>query len=141
MIFIKLKHFIIVICLSVFVFLFVSCGSDENIDNNRELSVYQRISADEAYEKMRTETSFIILDVRTPDEFSQMRIPGSILIPDSEITNRAESELPDKNALILVYCRTGRRSKNATNELISMGYTNVFDFGGIADWPYEIEKD
>ena len=136
-----LKLLTVLIGISLVTFLLVSCGTDEEPEDISEQTGYRRISADEAYQKMRTDSAFILLDVRTPQEHAEMRIPGSILIPDTEIAKRAEIELPDKNALILVYCKLGRRSETAANELISMGYTYVFDFGGIVDWPYEIEKD
>ena len=103
--------------------------------------VYRKLSAAEAHEMMNGESAFILLDVRTEEEHLESRIPGSILIPDFEIRSRAESELPDKNALILVYCRSGRRSESAAKELVAMGYTNVYDFGGIMDWPFDIEKE
>ena len=98
---------------------------------------YRKISAAEAKSMMDEIDGYILLDVRTEEEFLEKRINGSILIPDYEIADRVEKELPDKDALILVYCRSGRRSANASNELCSMGYTNVYDFGGIIDWPYE----
>ncbi|MBQ6797559.1 MAG: rhodanese-like domain-containing protein [Clostridia bacterium] len=82
----------------------------------------------------------IILDVRTPEEYNEGHIPGAVLIPDYDIKTKAEQILTDKNALILVYCRSGRRSKNAARELAALGYTNVKEFGGIIDWPYDIEK-
>ena len=136
------KRIIFLPCL----FLLCSCNTT---DNKNEAPpepetplqpVYRRISAKEAHEIMKEGKAFILLDVRTEEEYQESRIPGSILIPDFEIISRAESELPDKNALILVYCRSGRRSESAANELVAMGYTNVFDFGGIIDWPFEIEK-
>ena len=80
---------------------------------------------------------YVLLDVRTESEFREIRISGAILIPDNEIRSRAKTELPDKEILILVYCRSGRRSANAARELVSLGYTNVCDFGGIIDWPYQ----
>ena len=98
---------------------------------------YQKISAGEAYEMIRVTDEYILLDVRTDEEYKEKHIKGAVLIPDDEIGSRAETELPDKNALILIYCRSGRRSANAANELIGMGYTNVYDFGGIIDWPYD----
>lgn len=98
---------------------------------------YQLIDAQQAKTIMDEDDDALILDVRTPEEFAQAHIPGAILIPDSELANRAESELPDKDQLILVYCRSGRRSAAASKALIAMGYTNVRDFGGIASWPYE----
>ena len=86
---------------------------------------------------MESVDDFILLDVRTEEEFRENRIGGAILIPDYEISARAGLELPDKDAVILIYCRSGRRSENAARELADMGYTNVYDFGGIIDWPYE----
>jgi len=100
-------------------------------------AVYQKITAEQAKAIMDEGKPFVLLDVRTDEEFKEKRIDGAILIPDYEIKNRATAELPDKNALILVYCRSGRRSANAANELIKLGYTNVYDFGGIIDWPYD----
>lgn len=82
----------------------------------------------------------MILDVRTDEEYATGHIPGAILIPDYEIGKRAESELTDKSQWILVYCRSGRRSKNASAELASLGYTNIKEFGGINDWQYDIVK-
>lgn len=96
---------------------------------------YRKISSDEAKKMM--EGKHILLDVRTDAEFVEKRIEGAILIPDYELKDRAEKELTDKNALILVYCRSGRRSAVAAKELIGLGYTNVHDFGGIIDWPYD----
>jgi rhodanese-related sulfurtransferase len=86
---------------------------------------------------MQDTDEYVLLDVRRDDEYKEVHIEGADNIPDFEIGNRAEVELPDKEAIILVYCRSGRRSANASNELIGMGYTNVYDFGGIIDWPYD----
>ena len=88
---------------------------------------------------MDTESDYVILDVRTQEEYDEGHIKNAILIPDYEIADRAESELTDKEQLILVYCRSGRRSKNAAKQLSDMGYSNVKEFGGIIDWPYETE--
>lgn len=85
---------------------------------------------------MDSEEGYIILDVRTDVEFAEGHIPGAILIPDYEIKKRAEEILTDKDQLILVYCRSGRRSKNAASDLADLGYTNVKEFGGIIDWKY-----
>lgn len=98
---------------------------------------YVKITPNQAYELMQSQNNCTVLDVRTPEEFSQGHIPGAILIPDYELAKRAEKELPDKNALILVYCRSGSRSRQAANTLLKLGYTNVKDFGGIIDWPFE----
>jgi len=98
---------------------------------------YHKITAEEAMKMMQESSSFILLDVRTEDEFMERRIEGAILIPNTEIESRAKDELPDKNELILVYCRSGKRSASAAYALVEMGYTNVYDFGGIIDWPFE----
>jgi rhodanese-related sulfurtransferase len=102
-----------------------------------EPAIYQRITPEEAKKMMDSGKPFILLDVRTEAEYAELRIEGAILIPDYEIIERAATGLPDKSALILIYCRSGRRSADAANELIGMGYRNVYDFGGIIDWPFE----
>lgn len=97
---------------------------------------YMQITQDEAKSLMDSEKDYIILDVRTIEEFNESHIDGAILIPDYEINEKAEETLTDKNQLILVYCRSGRRSKLASAQLAKMGYTNVKEFGGIIDWSY-----
>ena len=101
---------------------------------------YEQISGAEAKALMDSESGYVIIDARTQEEYDQGHIPGAILIPEYEIADRAEKELPDKNQLILVYCRSGRRSKIAAEELVKLGYTNIKEFGGIIDWEYEIVK-
>ena len=103
-------------------------------------ATYEQISGAEAKALMDSEIGYIIIDARTQEEYDQGHIPGAILIPEYEIADRAEKELPDKNQLILVYCRSGRRSKIAADELVKLGYTNVKEFGGIINWEYEIVK-
>lgn len=107
------------------------------INESAKEAEYRKISAEEAKDMMASSADFILLDVRTEEEFSEKRLEGAILIPDYEIGDRAEIELPEKDALILIYCRSGRRSALAAQELILSGYTNVYDFGGIIDWAYE----
>ena len=107
-------------------------------ENNQE-AVYVNITAEEAKQIMDSEEGYIILDVRTQEEYDQGHIPGAILIPDTEVEVTAEEVLTDKDQLILVYCRSGRRSKLASEILVELGYTNIKEFGGIIDWPYEIE--
>ena len=102
--------------------------------------MYEQITTEEAKKIMDSGEEHIILDTREQDEFDEGHIPGAILIPYTEIENKAEEMLPDKDKLILVYCRSGRRSKIAAESLSKLGYTNVKEFGGIIDWPYEIEK-
>ena len=101
---------------------------------------YEQISQAQARALMDSESGYIIIDARTQSEYDEGHIPGAIMIPEYEIADRAEKELPDKNQLILVYCRSGRRSKIAAEELVKLGYTNVKEFGGIIDWEYEIVK-
>ena len=103
-------------------------------------ATYEQISGAEAKALMDSESGYIIIDARTQSEYDEGHIPGAILIPEYEIADRAEKELPDKAQLILVYCRSGRRSKIAAEELVKLGYTNVKEFGGIIDWEYEIVK-
>ena len=103
-------------------------------------ATYEQISGAEAKALMDSESGYIIIDARTQSEYDEGHITGAILIPEYEIAERAEKELPDKNQLILVYCRSGRRSKIAAEELVKLGYTNVKEFGGIIDWEYEIVK-
>ena len=100
---------------------------------------YRNITVQEAKKIMDTETGYVILDVREKDEFDAGHIPGAILIPLGEIPVKAEQVLPDKQQLILVYCRSGRRSKMAAEIMVKQGYTNIQEFGGILDWPYEVE--
>ena len=104
-------------------------------------ATYEQISGAEAKALMDSESGYIIIDARTQEEYDDGHIHGAILIPEYEIADRAENELPDKDQLILVYCRSGRRSKIAAEELVKLGYTNVKEFGGIIDWEYETVKD
>ena len=95
--------------------------------------------AQQAKELMDTREDYVILDTRTQEEYEELHIPGAILIPYDEILQKAEGVLTDKDQLILVYCRSGRRSKLAAEDLVKLGYTNIREFGGIIDWPYETE--
>ena len=115
------------------VMLLAACG--QNTENDREV-VYVNITAEEAKTLMDTQEDYVILDVRTQEEYDQGHIPGAVLIPDTQIKDEAENVLMDKDQLILVYCRSGRRSKLAAEALVELGYTNIKEFGGIIDWPY-----
>ena len=101
---------------------------------------YRQISMDKAVQMMKDEKNYIILDVRRPDEYAEGHIPGAINVSNEEIGTTEIAELPDKSQLILVYCRSGRRSKEASEKLVKLGYTNIVEFGGILDWKGEIEK-
>ena len=118
--------------------LLTACSSPTK--NNQEM-VFLNITAEEARKLMDSEKDRIILDVRSREEYDQGHIPGAILIPDTEIEAKAADLLPDKDQLILVYCRSGRRSKLAAQSLADLGYTNIREFGGILDWPYEVVQD
>ena len=98
---------------------------------------YRQISMDEAVAMMERESGYIILDVRTPAEFAEKHIPNAINVPNETIGTGEISELPDKDQLIMVYCRSGRRSKEAAKKLVKLGYTNIVEFGGIIDWKGE----
>ena len=134
--------------------IFMSCGKDTDIGviggadgptaiiiaEQGEKAMYEQITVDAAKNIMDSGEDFIILDVREQDEYDSGHIPGSILIPYREIEEKAIEVLPDKDRQILVYCRSGRRSKIASQSLAKLGYTNIKEFGGIIDWPYEIVK-
>mgnify|MGYP003445259730 FL=1 len=125
--------------ISLCLFFFFVCNGEKPKENIIETkNSYEQITANQAKELMEKETGYIIIDARTQEEFDEGHIEGAILIPEYEISQRAEKELPDKDQLILVYCRSGRRSKIASQALVDLGYTNVKEFGGIIDWPYEI---
>ena len=124
--------------------LFAGCGKDtaQQTQAPTEITkeaVYVNITAQEAKEIMDSREGYVILDTRTQEEYDERHIPGAILIPHDQIKEQAESFLTDKDQLILVYCRSGRRSKLASEDLVALGYTNIMEFGGIIDWPYETE--
>ena len=108
--------------------LLAGCGAQS------EESTYRQINAEEAAAIMEEESSYIILDVRTAQEYSEKHIPRAINIPNETIGTEDIPELPDKEQLILVYCRSGNRSKQASEKLVKLGYTNIIEFGGINDW-------
>ena len=116
--------------------MFAGCSGTSNSQTN----TYRSITMDEAVTMMAQETGYIILDVRRPDEFAAGHIPNAINVPNESIGTAEIPELPDKNQLIMVYCRSGRRSKEASEKLVKLGYTNIVEFGGILDWKGEIER-
>lgn len=132
----SLKLILAVILIAVFAVSFAACKKTKSSNQ----SAYQKISASQAKEIMDNQTNYIILDVRTNQEYEEEHIEGAILIPENEISQKAQDKLPNKDQLILVYCRSGRRSKIAADELVKLGYTNIKDFGGIIDWQYETVK-
>ena len=105
--------------------------------SNHQPNTYRSITMDEAVTMMAQETGYIILDVRRPDEYAAGHIPNAINVPNETIGTAEIPELPDKDQLIMVYCRSGRRSKEASEKLVKLGYTNIVEFGGILDWKGE----
>ncbi|SCX07590.1 Rhodanese-related sulfurtransferase [Ruminococcaceae bacterium P7] len=101
---------------------------------------YHQIAQEEAKEMMTKNDGHVIVDVRRQDEYDEGHIPGAVLIPNESITDKQPEQLPDLNQVILIYCRSGRRSKEASQKLADMGYTNIYEFGGINTWNGEIEK-
>ena len=124
------------LCVMLAMLLLTACGQ-HNEESQEANSM--NITAQEAKEIMDTQEGYVILDTRTQEEYDQGHIPGAVLLPYDEVLQKAETILTDKNQLILVYCRSGRRSKLAANDLVKLGYTNIKEFGGIIDWPYETE--
>ena len=116
----------------LFALMLAGCAGAGNRTNS-----YRQISMDEAVAMMEQENGYIILDVRTPAEFAEKHIPNAINIPNENISTDEIPELPDKDQLIMVYCRSGRRSKEAAEKLVKLGYTNIVEFGGILDWKGE----
>ncbi|HCX62260.1 rhodanese-like domain-containing protein [Sedimentibacter sp.] len=129
-----MKGFLIMLLISTIAL--TGCNISNNIDNNTE---YKKINAEEAKAIIDSE-DVIILDVRTQEEYDSGHIENAVLLPVTEIADKAEEILPDKDAKILIYCRSGNRSATASKDLIRMGYTNVYDFGGINSWSYGIVK-
>ena len=125
---------LIIILLVIGVILMLS-KKDKNIENEMRI---KHVSMDEIVQIMNENTDYIILDVRTIAEYNEGHIPNAICIPNETIGNNTMSELPDKEQLILIYCRSGNRSKQAAEKLKKLGYTNLIDFGGIIDWKGEI---
>jgi rhodanese-related sulfurtransferase len=117
--------------------LLTGCGGTES--NSSSEDNYQQISQEEAKEMMDTQ-DVIILDVREQNEYDSGHIPGAVLLPVGTIDEEtAAEEIPEKDSTVLVYCRSGNRSKTASSALIELGYTNIYEFGGINTWPYETE--
>lgn len=143
-----------ILCIILMCIMLTACGNDSSIGiiggadgptsisvaNKGEKAMYEQISSEDAKKIMDSGDEVIILDVREQDEYDEGHIAGAILIPYTEVENKAQEILPDKDKQILVYCRSGRRSKIAAESLAKLGYTNIKEFGGIIEWPYEIEK-
>ncbi|MBR5137294.1 MAG: rhodanese-like domain-containing protein [Clostridia bacterium] len=134
-----MKRSIYIMVMLIVLGLLAGCGGQDMTNTSK--NTYTQITQAEAKNIMDTQKGYIILDVREDYEFADGHIPGAVLLPNGDITTKAESVLTDKSQLILVYCRSGRRSKEAAQKLADLGYTNVKEFGGIIDWPYGTTKD
>ena len=120
-------------------FLLTGCASRGQVmDGDGMLNSYKQISQEQAKEMMEKDDGHVVVDVRRQDEYDAGHIPGAILIPNESIGTERPEELPDPDQIILVYCRSGNRSKQAAQKLFDMGYTNIYEFGGITDWTGEI---
>ena len=130
--------------LLVFILCITGCKATNSNESDKvsptKINGYTQISQDEAKEMMTRDDGHIIVDVRRQDEYDAGHIPGAILIPNESIDKERPKELPDLDQIILVYCRSGRRSKEASEKLAKMGYTNIYEFGGIITWPGETTK-
>ncbi len=124
-----MKKFLSVFSVFVLIFSLSACKEEAHVDY---------ISADEAKRLMDISEDYVILDTRTQEEYDEAHISGAILIPHDTIKEKAKEMLPDKDQLIFVYCRTGRRSKLAAESLLKLGYTNIKEFGGIVSWEYGV---
>ena len=130
---------------AVLALLLVSCGGtkDKPVPTEEDApskATYHKISAEEAYEMMVSQ-EVVVVDVRTREEYDGGHIENAVLVPNESIGSEMPEALPDKEATLLVYCRSGRRSKQAAEKLLELGYQNVYDFGGVIDWPYELVKE
>ena len=130
---------VLAILIAMSVMAFCGCGGVASVSSGQ--ATYRHIPSDEAKRMMEAEAGYIILDVRTQREFEEGHIPKAVCIPNESIDKKPPSLLPDKGQKIFVYCRSGRRSKEAAQKLADMGYTNIIEFGGIIDWHGEVVKD
>lgn len=115
-------------------------GADTQPEEKEGTAEYRKITPEEAHDMM-AEGGVTVVDVRREDEYAAGHIANAVLVPNETIGDEAPDALPDKDAVLLVYCRSGRRSQEASEKLLALGYTNVYDFGGIIDWPYETVTD
>ena len=136
------KMYVIILILFILVLL-AGCSifKDQIMDGDGMVNSFYHISQEEAKTMMEADDGHVIVDVRRQDEYDEGHIPGAICIPNESIVDIQPSELPDLNQVILVYCRSGRRSKEAAQKLFDMGYTRVYEFGGIIDWTGEVVKE
>ena len=130
---------LLILCMT-FICILSGCGNADSVQNTEQKSGYKQVSMEEGLELMEADSDYILLDVRRDDEFEEGHIPGAINIPNESIGTEESAELPDKNQTIYVYCRSGNRSKQASQKLVDLGYRDVIEVGGIIDYSGEIEK-
>ena len=118
----------------------LSKAKEDKAEDMPDKAAYHKLSAEEAYEMMVSQ-EVVIVDVRTPEEYDGGHIPNAILVPNESIGDDMPEALPDKEATLLIYCRSGRRSKEASEKLLKLGYKSIYEFGGVIDWPYELVKE
>ncbi|MBR6558066.1 MAG: rhodanese-like domain-containing protein [Clostridia bacterium] len=142
-----MKNIILYLVCVVMLASLASCGSNDLHSTGTTMNgtagtpiEYLQVSAEEAKQMMSDYPDAVILDVREADEYNSGHIPGAVLLPYGDIPEKAHIVLPDKEKMILIYCRSGRRSKIAAESLTALGYTAVYEFGGIIDWSYETQK-
>ena len=134
---------IVILLMAAFLFQLAGCSSKAKgpvMDGDGMVRSYSQISQEEAKQMMEKDDGHVLVDVRRQDEYDAGHIPGAILIPNESIGTEQPDELPDLDQVILIYCRSGNRSKQAAQKLFDMGYTNIYEFGGINDWTGEIVK-
>ena len=130
---------LLILCMT-FICILSGCGNADSVQNTEQKSGYKQVSMEEGLELMEADSDYILLDVRRDDEFEEGHIPGAINIPNESIGTEEIAEFPDQKQTIYVYCRSGNRSKQASQKLVDLGYTDVIEFGGIIDYSGEIEK-
>ena len=118
----------------------LSKAKEDKAEDMTDKAAYQKISAEEAYEMLASQ-EVVVVDVRTREEYDGGHIPNAILVPNESIGDDMPEALPDKEATLLIYCRSGRRSKEASEKLLKLGYKSIYEFGGVIDWPYELVKE
>ena len=139
-----MRQMLLFMGLAVTLALLIGCGTvkdkPEAAKDIPDKAAYHKISAEEAYEMMASQ-EVVVVDVRTWEEYNGGHIENAVLVPNESIGSEMPEALPDKEATLLVYCRSGRRSKDAAQKLLALGYQSVYDFGGVIDWPYELVKE
>ena len=136
------KKQIITLFLAACIALLGGCGIKGQImDGDGMVNSYKQITQEEAKEMMKRDDGHLIVDVRRPDEFAEGHSPGAVNVPNEEIADEQPAALPDQAQILLIYCRSGRRSKEAAQKLFDMGYRNIYEFGGIIDWTGEAVAD